>query len=241
MRGHYVCLHTNLHDQTNHFHLYVNVGYVNKPRGTTEGDVGPGFIICTRQYLIHWSHGWRFTTDIFYNPSTFKIGHSGVMEKVSPRFIHSLSLGQVFCAVRLDGSGARRSKCFLTTMKSRWCVFSNTSLFPFAVMLQSFWGNLDLWNCINLWCCLRCKDKKKKKMLSSGEKKTPKKTLMLYFMSSHYVSQAWAERTCLFPYLMQRIGSELMSVEWVLFALLPRWVVKEMESNARTAILSLPI
>lgn len=63
---------------------------------------------------------------------------------------------------------------------------------------------------------------------------------MLYFMSSHYVSQACAERACLFPYLMQRIGSELMSVEWVLFALLPRWVVKEMESNARTAILSLP-
>lgn len=84
------------------------------------------------------------------------------------------------------------------------------------------------------------RQKEKKNAELWRKKKNPKKTLMLYFMSSHYVSQAWAERACLFPYLMQRIGSELMSVEWVLFALLPRWVVKEMESNARTAILSLP-
>ena len=49
MRRHYVCLHTNLHDQTSHFHLYVNAEYVNKPCGTRGRDScwGRGFIICT--------------------------------------------------------------------------------------------------------------------------------------------------------------------------------------------------
>lgn len=52
-----------------------------------------------------------------------------------------------------------------------------------------------------------------------------------------------AEHASLFPRLMQHIQSLLMEknpVEWVLLVLPRRWVVKEIESNGRTAILSLP-
>lgn len=63
-------------------------------------------------------------------------------------------------------------------------------------------------------------------------------------MSSHYVNQGpSAEHASLFPCLMRHIQSELMKtprVEWVLLALPRRRVVKEIESNGGTAILSLP-
>lgn len=44
-----MCLHTNLHDQTSHFHLYVNAEYVNRPHTALEEElaVGLGFIIST--------------------------------------------------------------------------------------------------------------------------------------------------------------------------------------------------
>lgn len=116
-------------------------------------------------------------------------------------------------------------------MKSRWCVFSHISLFPnaFRVTLILFWK-------IPLISGIACNTKIK--MLSSV-----KNTDAIFYVLTVRYPGPRAEHASLFPCLMQHIQSELMKtphVEWVLLVLPRRQVVKEIESNRGTAILSLP-
>ncbi len=123
-------------------------------------------------------------------------------------------------------------------MKSRWCVFSHISLFPNAAMLHSFGVTLILFWKIPLIFDVARNTKKKMKMLSSVKNTDA----IFYVLTLRYPGPS-AEHASLFPCLMQHIQSELMKtprMEWVLLALPPRRVVKEIESNGGTAILSLP-
>lgn len=161
MRRHNVCLHTNLHDQTSHFHLYVNAEYVNNPCSSRGGD---GCWAPVYRFRSLWSTDLRAVHYIRYlffftNAATFEADRC---HKTGTNFrflIHWLKLGQGFWAARLDGSGVKQSKCLLTTMKLRWCVFSHISLFPNAVILHSFRVTLILFWKIPLIFDVACNTK----------------------------------------------------------------------------------
>lgn len=115
---HYVSLHTNLRDQTSHFHLYVNAEYVNKAkqRQRSRWLLGSNLSLAVFDPLISWRTlciGFLFLQHIGSEDGT----QSHNRQYFPFSFIHS-ELGQGFQLARLDESGARQSKCFLTTMKS---------------------------------------------------------------------------------------------------------------------------
>lgn len=161
-----------------------------------------------------------------------------------PHFIHSLKLFQAFQAIRLKRRWwARLRKRLLTTTKLKECVFSHIVLFPNAVMLHSDWVTLILFRKIPLIFEVACHTKTEMKMLRV------EKTLTLCFTSSHYVNRAQVRSMLVyFPVLCSTFRVNLWNpspptpphhVAWVLFVLLGRRVVKEIESNGRTTILSL--
>lgn len=125
MMGRFVSLHTNIHDEASHFHLYVNAEYVNNPWGAGGADSCWTWI-----YHSHtvWSTDLLARTpasDIFLQRIYFEDGTQSHNRQYFPLFIHLLKLGQGFQAVRLDESGAKAEQmlsssnemevmCFLT-------------------------------------------------------------------------------------------------------------------------------
>lgn len=129
-----------------------------------------------RVYHLHaiWSSDLMpyTTADISYNISAFKIAHSHKIGNISQ--FHSFTPAGSGFSGPLDWMEVEpgRSKCFLTTIKLRWCVFSHISLFPNAVMLHSFGVTLILfWKIPLIFDVAR--NTKKMKMLSGVKNTDP--------------------------------------------------------------------
>lgn len=160
MRGQYMCLNTNLHDQTSHFHLYVNAEIVKSYAAVEEEvAVGLGLIIWTPFGPVIWQmpHLMYFPTN-----QLSRYDNSQVIGKICS-FLSFTQAGSRFqdCDLigwkwgqaeqMLSNKAEIEVTCFLTYLLISLCSDA-------AFTRSNF--NLVLENSINLWRCLQYKEDK---------------------------------------------------------------------------------